>query len=147
MIGVETQGQFKTAIAADHFFLTVRQFGASEEKPFASGLFLIVGHTLDGNAAAALFLLRMGGSKFCIQFHSGKIGVRFLNVSWEFCEQLILQTELLALMIGFQNFQLCDLHIQIHLFLDERISSTQCLDLCIRQSLFVHIIARAYRGF
>ena len=147
MIGVETQGQFKTAIAADHFFLTVRQFGASEEKPFASGLFLIVGHTLDGNAAEALFLLRMGGSKFCIQFHSGKIGVRFLNVSWEFCEQLILQTELLALMIGFQNFQLCDLHIEIHLLFNQRISCAQCLNFRIGQCLFIHIIAGANWGF
>ena len=131
MVGVEAQGQFKTAITANHFFLAVGQFGASEKKPFTSSLFLIVGHTLDGHAAEALFLLRMGGGKFCIRFHSGNIGVRFLNISRELCEQFIFQTELLALVVGFQNLELCDLHIQVHLLLDERISCAQCLDFCI----------------
>ena len=147
MVGVEPQGQFKAAIAADHFFFTVGQFGASEEKPLTSSLFLIVGHAFDGNAAEALFLLRMHGGKFRIRFQPSNIGSRFLNVSREFCEQLIFQTELLALVVGFQNFELCDLHIQIHLLFDERISSTQCLDLRIGQCLFVHIITGAHRRF
>lgn len=59
VIGVEAQGQFKAAITADHFFLTIGKFGASEEKSFASSLFLIIGHALDGNATEALFLLRI----------------------------------------------------------------------------------------
>ena len=104
VIGVEAQGQFKAAITSDHFFLTIGKFGASEEKSFASSLFLIIGHALDGNATEALFLLRMGGGKFGIRFHPGNIGIRFLNVSREFCEQLIFQTELLALVVGFQHF-------------------------------------------
>ena len=70
MIGVEAQGQFKATVAADYFFLTVGQFGASEEKAFASSFFLIVGHALDDNTAEALLFLRMGGGNFCIRFHS-----------------------------------------------------------------------------
>jgi len=50
-------------------------------------------------------------------------------------------------MVGFQHFQLCDLHIQIHLLLDEWISGAQCLDLRIRKCLFIHIFAGAHRGF
>ena len=131
MVGVEAQGQFKTAITADYFFLAIGQFGASEKKPFASSLFLIVGHALDGDAAEALFFLRMGGGKFGIRFNAGNIGVRFLNICRELGEQLVLQTEFLALVVGFQHLELCNLHIQIHLLLNERISSAQCLDLCI----------------
>ena len=50
-------------------------------------------------------------------------------------------------MVGFQHLQLCDLHIQIHLLLDQRVSGAQSLDLRIGQCLFVHIVAGAYRGF
>ena len=89
----------------------------------------------------------MGGGKLCIRFQPGDVGVRFLNVSREFCQQLVLQTEFLALVVGFQNLEFCDLHIQIHLLLDERISGAQCLDLRIRKCLLVHILAGAHRGF
>ena len=50
-------------------------------------------------------------------------------------------------MVGFQNLELCDLNVQIHLFLNKRISSAQCFDLCIGQRLLVHIITGAHRGF
>ena len=50
-------------------------------------------------------------------------------------------------MVGFQHFQFRHLHIQVHLFLDERISGAQCLDLRIRQSLLVYIITGTHRGF
>ena len=89
----------------------------------------------------------MGGGKLCIRFQPGNIGVCFLNVSREFGQQLVLQTELLALVVGFQHLQLCDLNVQVHLFLDERISGTQRLDLRIGQCLFVHILAGANRRF
>ena len=89
----------------------------------------------------------MGGGKLCVRFQPGNVGVRFLNVSRELRQQLIFQTELLALMVGFQHLQLGDLNVQVHLLLDERISGTQRLDLCIRQCLFVHIIAGTHRGF
>jgi len=89
----------------------------------------------------------MGGGKLCVRFHPSNIGVRFPNVSREFGQQLVLQTEFLALVVGFQHLQLGDLHIQVHLLLDKRISGTQRLDLRIRQCLFVHIIAGTHRGF
>ena len=89
----------------------------------------------------------MGVGKLCIRFHPSNIGVRFLNVSREFGQQLVLQPEFLALVVGFQNFEFCDLNIQIHLLLDERISGTQCLDLRIGKRLFVYILAGAHRGF
>ena len=75
------------------------------------------------------------------------MGVRFLNVSRKLGQQFVLQPEFLALVVSFQHLQLCNLHIQIHLLLDERISGTQCLDLCIRKCLFVHILTGAHGGF
>ena len=75
------------------------------------------------------------------------MGVRFLNVSRKLGQQLVLQTEFLTLVVGFQHLQLCHLHIQIHLLLDERITGAQCLDLRIRKRLLVHILAGAHRGF
>ena len=74
----------------------------------------------------------MGGGKLRVRFQPGDVGVRFLNVSREFCQQLVLQAEFLALVVGFQNLEFCDLNIQIHLLLDERISGTQCLDFGVR---------------
>ena len=145
--GIEPQRQLKAPVAADHFFFGVGQFGAGKHQTLTGGLFLIVGHALDGHAAKLLLALRVGGSKLCVRFHPSNIGVRFLNVCRKLGQQLVLQTELLALVVGFQHFQLCHLHIQIHLLLDERISGAQCLDLRIRKCLFVHILAGANRRF
>ena len=89
----------------------------------------------------------MGGGKLCVRFHPSNIGVRFLNVCRELGQQLVLQAEFLALVVGFQHLQLCHLHIQIHLLLDERISGAQCLDLRIRKRLLVHVFTGAHRGF
>ena len=50
-------------------------------------------------------------------------------------------------MIGFQQFQLTDLNIQIHLFLDVGIARRQCLDFGIGQRGIVHIIAGTDRRF
>ena len=50
-------------------------------------------------------------------------------------------------MVGFQNLELCHLHIQVHLLFDERISGAKCLDLRIGKCLFVYIFAGAHRGF
>ena len=89
----------------------------------------------------------MGSGKLCVRFHPSNIGVRFLNICRELGQQLVLQTEFLALVVGFQNLEFCDLHIQIHLLLDERISGTQCLDFRIGKRLFVYILAGAHRRF
>ncbi len=47
----------------------------------------------------------------------------------EVFEQLVLQTVLLALVVGFHQLQLGNLHIQIHALLDTGVSGTQGLDL------------------
>ena len=49
--------------------------------------------------------------------------------------------------IGFQQLQLADLNIQVHLFLDVGIARCQCLDFSIRQCSVVHIIAGTDRRF
>ena len=145
--GIEPQGQFKAPVAANHFFLGVGQLRTGKYQTLTGGLFLIVGNTLDGHAAKLLLALRVGGGKLCVRFHPSNIGVRFLNVSREFGQQLVLQAEFLTLVVGFQHLQLGDLNVQVHLLLDKRISGTQRLDLRIRQCLFVHIIAGTHRRF
>ena len=74
----------------------------------------------------------MGGGKLCICFQPGNMGIHFLNVCRELGQQLVLQAEFLALVVGFQHLQLCHLYIQVHLLLDERISGAQCLDFGVR---------------
>ena len=58
-------------------------------------------------------------------------------------QNLVFQFELVALIIRFHQAQLCDLDVQIHLFLDARIARAQCLDFRIRERGFVHIVAGA----
>ena len=144
---IKSQGQLKAPVAADDFFLGVGQLGTGKHQTLTGGLFLIVGHALDGHAAETLLHLRMGGGKLCICFQPGNVSVRFLNVSRELGQQFVLQAEFLALVVSFQHLQLCHLHIQVHLLLDERISGAQHLDLCIGKRLLVHILAGAHRGF
>ena len=144
---IEPQRKFTAPVAADDFFLGVGQLGAGKHQTLTGSLFLVVGNALDGHAAKLLLALRMSGGKLCVRFQPGNVGVYFLNVCRELGQQFVLQAEFLALVVGFQHLQLCHLHIQIHLLLDERISSAQCLDLRIGKCLFVHILAGAHRGF
>mgnify|MGYP006932539709 CR=1 FL=1 len=116
---------------------------AGKHQTLTGGLFLAVGNALDDHTAELLLALRMGGGKLCIGFQPGNVGVRFLNVCRELGQQLVLQTEFLALVVGFQDLEFCDLHIQVHLLLDERISGTQCLDLRIGKCLLVHVLVRS----
>ena len=57
----------------------------------------------------------------------------------------VLQTILLALVVGFHQLQAGYLHIQIHTLLDAGISGTQSLDLGKTEGCFVHIIAGTHR--
>ena len=50
-------------------------------------------------------------------------------------------------MVGFQQFQLGHLNVEIHLFLDHGVAAGQCLDLGIRKRLFVYIFGGADRRF
>ena len=144
---IEPQGQLKAPVAADDFFLGVGQFGTGKHQTLTGGLFLVVGNALNGHAAELLLALRVGGGKPCIRFQPSDVSIRFLNICRKFGQQLVLQTELLALVVGFQHLQLCYLHIQIHLLLDERISGAKCLDLRIGKCLLVYILAGANRRF
>ena len=63
---------------------------------------------------------------------------RFLG---EVFEQLILQTVLLALVVGFHQLQLGNFHIQIHALLDTGVSGTQSLDFGKGKRRFIHIVA------
>ena len=71
----------------------------------------------------------------------------FLNFRREIFHQLIFQSVLLALMVSFQHLQPCNIYIQVHFFLDLRVSCTKCLDFRIRKSLFIHIITGTNRRF
>ena len=70
-----------------------------------------------------------------------------LDLCREFGQQLVLQPEFLALVVCFQDPEFCHLHVQVHLFFDERIAGTQRLDLRIGESLLVHILTGAHRAF
>ena len=63
------------------------------------------------------------------------------NLLREVFEQLVLQTILLALVVGFHQLQAGYLHIQIHTLLDAGISGAQGFDLGKGKRRFVHIIA------
>ena len=69
------------------------------------------------------------------------------NLLREVFEQLVLQTILLALVVGFHQLQAGYLHIQIHTLFDTGISGTQSLDLGKTEGGFIHIIAGAHRRF
>ena len=104
-------------------------------------------HPFDGHAAEAVLHLGMCFCGFCVLLHAGNNLFLVLDGGREGLEQLIFQAILLALVICFENLEPGHLDIQVHLLLDERISSAQRLDLGIAESLFVHILARADWGF
>ena len=56
-------------------------------------------------------------------------------------EQLVLQTILLALVVGFHQLQAGYFHIQIHTLFDTGVSGAQSLDLGKTEGCFIHIIA------
>jgi len=62
-------------------------------------------------------------------------------------EQIVLQTELLALMAGLHELQTGNIHIQVHLLLDTLVSGAQRLDLGIGKGGLVHVLAGTNRGF
>ena len=69
------------------------------------------------------------------------------NLLREVFEQLVLQTILLALVVGFHQLQAGYLYIQIHTLFDTGVSGTQSLDLGKGKRCFIHIIAGAHRRF
>ena len=82
-----------------------------------------------------------------VRFKAMNIASLLFNLSREVFQELILHAVLLALVVSFQHFQPCHINVQVHLFLNERITGTQRLDLRIGQSLLVHIVTRTNRRF
>ena len=59
-----------------------------------------------------------------VRFKAMNITSLLFNLSREVFQELILHAVLLALVVSFQHFQPCYINIQVHLFLDERITGT-----------------------
>ena len=66
---------------------------------------------------------------------------------WIMLCNVVLQTVFLTGVVGFHQFQLADLNIQIHLFFYIGIPRCQSLNLCIRKCCFVHILTTSHRRF
>ena len=89
----------------------------------------------------------MSGGKLCVRFQPGDVSIRLLNLCRELGQQLVLQAEFLALVVGFQHLQLGDLNVQVHLLLDHGVTRCQSLDFGIGERSFVQILAAAGWGF
>ena len=73
--------------------------------------------------------------------------LRFCDLLREILTDGVLQRVFLRKVVGFQQFQLGHLNVEIHLFLDHGVATGQCLDLGIRKRLFVYIFGGADRRF
>ena len=66
---------------------------------------------------------------------------------WIMLCNVVLQTVFLTGVIGFHQFQLTDLNIQIHLFFYIGIPRCQSLDLCIGKCRFIYVLTTSHRRF
>ena len=138
--------QFKRTVAANP------SLGASRFQSLASlndgcTRFLAFGvHLAADLHREVVFVLRQ--KRFC-RFHIVFQGFDLTLCRSDFsriaARNIRFQTINLAGVIGFQQLQLADLNIQIHLFLDVGIAGCQCLDFGIRQCSVIYIIAGADR--
>ena len=140
--------QFKRTVAADS------ALGASRLQSLTSlddgrARFLAFGvHLAADFHREVVFILRQ--KRFCrfhVRFQSLNLPLCRIDLSRITARNIGFQTINLTGVIGFQQFQLADLNIQIHLFLDVGIARCQCLDFGIGQCGIVHIIAGTDRGF
>ena len=65
----------------------------------------------------------------------------------EVLQEIVFQTVLLALVICLHQLQSGNIHVQIHLFFDARITCAQGFDLSVGKSLLVDVVAGANRRF
>ena len=77
----------------------------------------------------------------------GDSRLRFRDLLGKTLADGVLQRVFLRKVVGFQQFQLGHLNVEIHLFLDHGVAAGQCLDLGIRKRLLVHIFGGADRRF
>ena len=73
--------------------------------------------------------------------------LRFRDLSGESLADTVLKRIPLAQVVGFEQFQLGNLNVQIHLLFYHGVAAGQRLDLSVGQGLLVHILGRAHRAF
>ena len=138
--------QFKCTIVADPALRTSR-FQSLTSLDNGCTRFLAFGvHLAADLHREVVFVLRQ--KRFCC-FHIGfqcfDLTLCHSDFSRIAARNIRFQTINLTGMVGFQQFQLADLNIQVHLFLDVGIARCQCLDFGIGQRGIVHIITRTDR--
>ena len=104
---------------------------------------LLIGQQIatDFHTSKTVLRVRVRCQNLQIGFKSLDKTFVLFNLLREVFEQLVLQTILLALVVGFHQLQAGYLHIQIHTLLDAGISGAQGFDLGKGKRRFVHIIA------
>ena len=144
---VERQLHLEPTVGAKRDRVGAFHFLAGGKDDFTGIGFFCVVLAQDFHATEPFVDLRIGFDGLNVRFIAVDISGLLLNLSREVFQELILQSILLALVVSFQHFQSCHINVQIHLFLNQRITGTQSFDLRIRQSLFIHIVAGANRRF
>ena len=84
---------------------------------------------------------------FQVNLKSGNIALTTLHLLREGLEKIVLQTVLLALVVGFHQLQPRHVNVQVHFFLDALIPGAQSLDLRVGESCFVNVLAGSHRRF
>ena len=104
---------------------------------------LLIGQQIatDFHTSKTVLRVRVSCQNLQIRFKAHDKTFVLFNLLREVFEQLVLQTILLALVVGFHQLQAGYLHIQIHTLLDAGISGAQGFDLGKGKRRFVHIIA------
>ena len=140
--------QFKCTVAADPAlgasrFQSLTSLNDGRTRILAFGVHLAA----DFHREVVFILRQKWFCRFHIGFQGFDLSLCRSNFSWIATRNIRFQAINLTGVIGFQQFQLADLNIQIHLFLDVGIASCQCLDFGIGQCGIVHIIAGTDRRF
>ena len=137
----------KAPVAADLYRIGAFDLLAGVQKGSAR-IFLIRQHIAPHlHPRKAVLRVRVGRQSFQIRLKAPDIPFVGFNLLGKVLEQLILQPELLALVVGLHQLQPGYLHVQIHALLDAGVPGAQGLDLSKGQRGFVHIVAGTHRGF
>ena len=144
---VKCQLHLETTVTAKRHRLQTLIGFTNREDCFTGLGFFSKSRVLHIHTAEPFFRQRMCRHRPNIRLKALDEPLRFLNLRREIFHQLILQSVLLALMVRLQYFQPCNIYIQVHFFLDLRVSCTKCLDLRIGKSLLIHIITGTNRRF
>ena len=138
--------QFKRTVAADSALGTSRlQSLTSLDDGRARFLAFGVHLAADFHREVVFILRQKRFCRFHVRFQSLDLTLCRSNFSRIAARNIRFQTINLTGVIGFQQLQLADLNIQIHLFLDVGIARCQCLDFGIEQCSIIYIIAGADR--